>query len=83
MELSPGGVASLDSLGHDVDIGGTLHHQPKTMQMFTRTLALYVIGGAVLVNIAGNMADCTAKGMERARIDRIEKLCQVNPIYCD
>jgi len=53
------------------------------MQRFTIALCLYIAGGAVLVNLAGNMAANTAEGMQRAQEARTERLCQVNPVYCD
>ena len=53
------------------------------MQRFTTVLALYVAGGAIAVNVVGNMMANTAEGLQQRQSDRIEKLCQVNQIYCD
>ena len=53
------------------------------MQRFTTVLALYIAGGAVAVNVAGNMMANTAQALEQRQADRTEQLCQVNRIYCD
>ena len=52
------------------------------MQRFTTILALYVAGGAIAVNVAGNMMANTADALEQRQADRTEKLCKVNPAYC-
>jgi len=47
-----------------------------------KAIFFYVALIAIAVNLAGNMASNTAKGMEAAQKARFEKLCQVNRIYC-
>ena len=48
-----------------------------------RALCIYLALTAVAANIATNVASRTAAGIERAQEQRIERLCAVNPIYCD
>lgn len=44
---------------------------------------VYIVAIAVAMNVAGNMASNTAEGLKAAQAARTEKLCAVNPIYCD
>lgn len=48
-----------------------------------KAFCLYIAAGAILVNITGNFFASTAEGIAQARNERIERLCRVNPIYCD
>ena len=74
MHFSDSGVARVDTRGHSEGITA-----PHTMKAF----ALYVALGALLVNIAGNLAANTAQGLEAAQESRSELLCASNPVYCD
>ena len=47
-----------------------------------KAVALYLFAGCIALNVAGNLAANTAKGLEQVQQDRIEKLCQINEAYC-
>jgi len=47
-----------------------------------KTFILYVILGAIAVNVAGNVAANSADGLQSIRSARAEKLCKVNRAYC-
>ena len=47
-----------------------------------KAFLLYVIAGAIAVNVAGNVAANSADGLQEIRSARAEKLCKVNRVYC-
>jgi len=47
-----------------------------------KAIALYVAIAAIAINVTGNVMANTAEALEQRQADRIEKLCQVNEIYC-
>ena len=48
-----------------------------------RALCIYLALTAVAANVAMNVANRTAEGLQRTQQQRIERLCAVNPIYCE
>ena len=47
-----------------------------------KALLLYIAAGAIAVNVATNWAASTAEGLKATQEARIEKLCEVNAVYC-
>lgn len=47
-----------------------------------KAILIYIALAAVAVNIGANMAANTAEGIKAAQEARIERLCEVNDLYC-
>ena len=48
-----------------------------------RALGIYLAITAVAVNVVANAMANSAEGLKRASEQRTERLCQINPVYCD
>jgi hypothetical protein len=48
-----------------------------------KSILLYIAVIAVAMNVAGNLAANTAEGLKASQAARTERLCAVNPVYCD
>ena len=48
-----------------------------------RATLLYIAAIAITMNVAGNLAANTAEGLKASQAARTERLCAVNPVYCD
>ena len=51
----------------------------KTM----KSIFVYIAAIAIAMNVAGNLAANTAEGLKASQAARVEKLCAVNPVYCE
>ena len=47
-----------------------------------KALLLYIALGAIVVNVAANVAQSTAAGIQAAQANRNAQLCKVNNLYC-